>query len=431
MHKYFTFNTLIFICSFCFAQQPTPAARQVNTISLKNAKIHIGNGNVLINSQITFKDGKIIYVGANRTESQETEIINCEGKEVYPGFIAPNSTLGLTEIEAVRATNDFNEVGSNNASTRALIAYFTDSKVIPTVRTNGVLMAQVTPRGGLFSGQSSVVQLDAWNWEDAVIKADEGIHLNWPKMISSLYNDDTEQSSKEKNKSYDKSIQLITKYLQDAASYAKNNNIEKNLLLDAAKGLLDGSKILYVHANEPREITDAITICKKNNVSKIVIVGGSSSYLIAEFLKQNNVALMLQRPHSLPNRPDDDIDLPYKNAKILFDAGILFCLQNEGDMEAMNTRNLPFLAGTCVAYGLPYEQAVSAITSNTAKILGIESICGTIETGKDATLFVSDGDALDMKSNNVKLAFIRGRNIELTNIQSELNKKYKNKYELK
>jgi imidazolonepropionase-like amidohydrolase len=189
--------------------------------------------------------------------------------------------------------------------------------------------------------------------------------------------------------------------------------------------------ILYIHVNETREIVDAVNLAKNNGVKKIVLVGGTSANLIANFIKQNNVTVMIERPHSLPKHTDDDVDAPYKTAKLLYDAGILFCIQNEGDMEAMNCRNLPFLAGTCVAYGLPYEQAVAAITLNTAKIMGIDAVCGSIEVGKDATLFVSDGDALDMKTNNVTNAFIQGKKIELTSVQTSLNNKYKKKYDLK
>jgi len=425
--------TLLFSVNFMLAQQPTPAPKQSKIICIKGAKIHTAIGEPIANGMLIFKDGKITYVGTeNATElANANELIDCKGNEIYPGFIATNSTLGLTEIEAVRATNDFNEVGQNNANTRSIIAYYTDSKVIPTVRTNGVLMAQVTPRGGLFSGTSSIVQLDAWNWEDAAIGYDDGLHLNWPNMSApSFYNEDG-KGPNEKNKNYEKVIQTIVKFFDDAKAYSLSKPTEINLRLEAAKPILLGNKNLYIHANQSREIIDAVGIAKQYGISKIVIVGGDDSHLITDFLKQNNVSVMLQRVHSLPKNNDADVDLPYKKATILQNAGMLFCLQNEGEMEAMNTRNLPFLAGTTVAYGLSYNDAVKSLTINAAKIIGIDKTCGSLEIGKDATFFVSTGDALDMKTNNVLFAFIQGRKLELTNVQNELNNKYKAKYKLK
>ncbi len=419
---------LLFCAATSFAQQPVPAPKQTKTICLKGGNVHVGTGIVINKGDVVFNDGKLTYVGEAKADIADAEIINCEGKEIYPGFIAPNSTLGLTEIEAVRATNDFNEVGQNNASTRALIAFYTDSKVIPTVRSNGVLMAQVTPRGGLFSGLSSIVHLDAWNWEDAIIRADDGIHLNWPEMQPPSLTEEKEGAANEKNKNYDRTLQVITKFFADAKAYGLSNPSEINLRLEAAKGLMTASKTLYIHANEPREMMDAVNISRQFGVKNIVLVGARGAYLITDFLKQNNIAVMIQRPHSLPNRVDDDVDFPFKNAALLQKAGILFCIQNEGDMEAMNSRNIPFLAGTCASYGLGREEAIASITLNPAKILGIDKTCGSLEAGKDATLFVSSGDALDMRTNNVERAYIQGRKLQLTSQQTELNERYKSKY---
>jgi imidazolonepropionase-like amidohydrolase len=145
-------------------------------------------------------------------------------------------------------------------------------------------------------------------------------------------------------------------------------------------------------------------------------------------LQKNNIGVLLKRVHEMPEHADDDIDLPYKAAKLLTDKGVLVGLENSGAMERMNTRNLPFLAGTCAAYGLDKEQALKLITSNTAKILGIDAQCGTLEIGKDATLFLSAGDALDMRTNKISHAFIQGRIISLETHQSVLNKRYKEKY---
>jgi imidazolonepropionase-like amidohydrolase len=195
------------------------------------------------------------------------------------------------------------------------------------------------------------------------------------------------------------------------------------------RGLFNGTQTLFIHTNYVKEITDAVYFAKENNISKMVIVGGYDAWMVADMLKDNKVAVILRRVHDLPVSEDDDVYLPYKLPKKMVDAGVLVCLENSGDMEAMGTRNLPFYAGTATAYGLNKEEALMLITLNTAKILGIDSTTGSLEPGKDATLFISTGDALDMKTNNVEQAFIQGRFIDLDNFQKKLYRKYSEKYE--
>jgi imidazolonepropionase-like amidohydrolase len=411
---------------------------QTKGILILNGTAHIGNDSVIKNSLIGIKDGKIMLVADATTakidESAYEERIDATGKQIYPGIIAPNSTLGLTEIEAVRATNDFREVGTTLPNVRSLIAYNTDSKIIPTVRGNGILMAQVTPRGGLVSGTSSIVMLDGWNWEDAAYRIDDGIHINWPQLQSRRYTDEdnTTLGPYEKNKEYVKQTDILKKLFADAKAYNESSGkVESNLRFEAMKGLFNGTQTLYIHSNYVKEMIEAVNFVKQNKIAKAVIVGGRESWMIADLLKENNIAVMISRVHELPDRTEDDVDQPYKLPAILQKAGVLFCLNNEGDMEAMGARNIPFLAGTAAAYGLTKEQALRAVTLNTAKILGIDKTTGSLETGKDATLFISTGDALDMKSNNVEKAFVRGNSIDLNNDQKVLYEKYKSRYGIK
>jgi len=400
-------------------------------ILLLNGKAHLGNGEVINKSAIAFQDGKLTLVAdATLIRLDKTAfdtIINIEGKHIYPGFIAPNSTLGLVEIGAVRATRDFAEVGAFNPNVRSIIAYNTDSKITPTVRSNGILFAQVCPRGGRISGTSSIVELEGWNWEDAVYKMDDGIHLNWPKTSTRQWGWDGPGNSK-KNKRYQKELSRLVSFFVDAKSYASSHIDEINLRFEAMRGLFDGNKKLYVHVNSANGISKAITFAKDAGITYLVIVGGEESYKILDLLKEHNIPVMIRRVHSLPRRSYDDIDLPYKLPAILYNAGILFCLENSGDMEAMGTRNLPFYAGTAIAYGLPPEEGVKAITLNTAKIMGIDGTIGSLEVGKDATLIVSTGDALDVMTNNIEQAFVRGKNIDLDNHQKELYRKFIGKY---
>ena len=425
---------LVLSISIATKAQLTPALKQSKSVLILNATAHLGNGTIIENSAIGFVDGKINLVADARVirlASGAYDItIEASGKHVYPGFIAPNSTLGLVEIDAIKSSDDEDEIGTMNPNVRSIIAYTADSKVIETVRPNGILMAQITPRGGIISGSSSIVQLDAWNWKDATIKENDGMHMNFPatfRRSGSWF----EPGSIEPNKDYAKQILELSTFLSNAKAYLGDSSKERNLVLEATKGLFDGSQTLFINANEEKQIIDAVQFAKENGIKKMVIVGGYEAYKTAELLQKNNIGVLLKRVHDMPENEDDDVDLPFKSAKLLTDKGVLVGLENSGAMERMNTRNLPFLAGTCAAYGLDKEQALQLITSNTAKILGIDAQCGTLEQGKDATLFISEGDALDMRTNKLTNAFIQGRMISLETHQTRMNEKYKTKYNQK
>ncbi|MFQ3174780.1 MAG: imidazolonepropionase-like amidohydrolase [Flavobacterium sp.] len=440
-HKNKTLNTMrknIYILSLLFSMsliaQQAPASKQSKSILLLNGTAHIGNGQVINNSAIGFKDGKLTLVADAKLIRLEKdaydETIDATGKQIYPGFIAPNSTLGLVEIDAIKSSDDESEIGNMNPNVRSIIAYNAESKVIETVRPNGILIAQITPRGGTISGTSSVVQLDAWSWQEAVVKEDDGIHLNFPSSFKKTgwWAEPGEMSL---NKDYVKEINEIKSFLSNAKAYQMATPKERNIVFESTSRLFDGTQTLFIHANDELQIIDAIKLASESGIKKMVVVGGFEAYKTADLLKSNNVGVLLRRVHDMPENDDQDVDLPYKMAKLLVDKGILVGLENSGDMERMNTRNLPFLAGTCAAYGLDKEQALQLITSNTAKLLGIDSFCGTLEEGKDATLFVSDGDALDMRTNKLSKAYIQGRLLNLENHQSNLNRIYKEKYNQK
>jgi len=399
-----------------------------------NGFAHLGNGKVIENSLIGFRDGKLVVVADARTirikPDQFDTVINIQGKQVYPGIIAPNSTLGLTEVESVRSTNDFAEVGQFNPNVRSETAYNTDSKIIPTVRSNGVLIAQVCPRKGVLPGTSSVFCLDGWNWEDALLKPDDGIHLNFPHLpIEKMRADPLIPDRKVL---YDKQVEELKKFFLDAKAYNETGaHEEMNIRFEAMKGVFNGTKKLYIHVDYSKDIIEAVSFIRQFSVKKPVITGAKDAWLVTGLLKENDIPVILGRVHDLPMRSDDEMDMPYKLPFILQKAGILFCLQNEGDMETTNTRNLPFQAGTARAYGLESEQALMTITLNSAKILGIDEQVGSLEPGKDATLFISEGDALDMKSNQVDFIFIRGQKVSVSNEQSQLYETYKKKYGLK
>ena len=431
MNKYLA--TLLFssLTTLCFAQANiSPAAKQNKAIAITGATIHVGNGTVIQNGTIVFNNGKIVTVtaGGQALNPGVTEI-KAAGKHVYPGFIAPVTNLGLTEFESVKATLDFEEIGNLNPHIRSLVAYNTDSKVPATLRSNGVLMAQVTPQGGTISGSSSVVQLDAWNWEDAVIRADDAQHMTWPvlprfrpgRSRSPMTSPEALQERR------DQAVNELEAFFAEAKAYSENKPEVVNARLAAMKHLFDGSEKLFITANTQKDIVAAVNFAKKFKITP-VIVGGNEAYLITDFLKDNNVSVVISQPHALPANNDDDVNMPYKNGAILANAGINVVVSIEGYWQQ---RNLPFMAGTVSAWGLDKEKALQTITLNTAKVLGIDKTAGSLEAGKDATLFISSGDALDMKSNEVVQAFIQGRDINLDNLHKQLNKKFSDKYGLK
>lgn len=422
---------LLFCASVQINAQQIPAPKQSKSVLILNATAHLGNGKVIQNSAIGFKDGKLTLVADATTirlaAGAYDTTIDATGKHVYPGFIAANSTLGLVEIDAVKSSDDQEEIGAFNPNVRSIIAYNSESKVVETVRPNGILLAQVTPRGGRISGTSSVVQLDAWSWKDAIVKENDGIHLNFPsgfKRSGSWF----EPGVIEANKDYPKQVEEINTFLINSKAYNQTAAKERNIVLEATKGLFDGTQTLYIHADEEKQIVDAIQLAADHQIKNIVIVGGFEAYKSADVLKKYNVGVLLRRVHDMPTSDDEDVNLPYKMAKILTDKGIVVGLENSGDHERMSVRNLPFLAGTCAAFGLDKEVAVQLITLNTAKLLGIDATCGTLETGKDATLFISEGDALDMRTNKLTSAFIQGRTINLDTFQVKLSDKFKVKY---
>jgi imidazolonepropionase-like amidohydrolase len=434
---------ILSIASFCFllsvnAQETVyPAPPQKGTTVITNATVHVGNGQVLEKASIVITNGKIAAVGSNVTVPAGATTVNAEGKHVYPGLILPVSNLGLVEVNSVRATNDAQEIGELNPSIRSIVAYNTDSKVINTLRSSGILLANIAPQGGLVSGSSSVVQLDAWNWEDAAYKTDAGIHFNMPSLMPSPRGfrgggrpgPGGDQAPVDPVKQGLEQVDRIKSFFAEAKAYnSVKDREETNLKFEAVKGLFDKSQKLYVHANTVKQMLVALDFVKEYGFD-VVIVGGSDSWQIADLLKQNNVAVVLNQPHNLPTLPDDDVDQPYKTPALLQKAGVLFAINDEDGQT--RGRNLAYNAGTAATYGLTKEEALQAITLNAAKVLGVADRTGSIEVGKDANIVISSGDLLDMRTSNVTDAFIQGRKIELIDKQKLLHERYKHKYGLK
>ena len=420
MKKIF-FTLYILVSAMVLAQRPNPAPAQKNPIAITNATIHTATGTVLNNASIVFENGKITQI--NGSIPSNAEVINAQNKHVYPGFILVNNTLGLVEISATNATVDYREANDISPEVRSLISFNTDSHVIPVIRSNGVLLTQPVLKHGTLSCTSSIMQLDAWNWEDAVVATDNVLHLSWPE----IFRIDDEKRNKEFQTRRTEKIKELTSLFQRAQQY--DNQQVKDYKLNAIKPVFENRK-LFVEVSGANETLEVIAWANKLNLKNVVLIGESNLVGVLDDIKKSNFPLIIKRVHSLPVNSSDSPRLPYEFAKLVQNKGILYGLDYSGDMEYQNSRNLPFLAGTTVAYGVEKEKALQSITINLAKMLGIDKNYGTLEVGKSATLFISEGDALDQLTNNVTEAFIEGRKINLDNQQKELYKTYQEKYRL-
>lgn len=402
-----------------------PAKEYKGLLFIKNATIHVGNGQIIENGTIQVNNGRIEKVGKDiPIPVDDVKVFDVKGKQVYPGLILSASDVGIREIggNAVRGSNDFFELGDYNTNVRSIVAYNADSRIPGTLRANGILFANSIPQGGLLPGASSVVQLDAWNYEDAAYKTDVGIHFNMPSLLSRQ----GRQQSPDPVKQGLENIEEVKQFFRQAKAYLNETvHKETNLKFEATRGLFEKKQKFFVHCEIVREILIAIDFAKEFAFD-VVLVGASECYQVADLIKQNNIAVILRQEHSLPTLDDDDIDQPFKTPAILQKAGVLFALNDED--ESTRYRNLPFNAGTAVAYGLTKEQALTAITLNAAKILGIDDRTGSIEVGKDANIIVCEGDILDMKTSIITDAFIQGRKVSLENKQTQLYERYKTKY---
>ncbi len=433
MKKYTTIVAGLLLSLSSMAQETVyPAPAHKGMLFIKNGTVHVGNGQVLENTSIQINNGKIEKIGTNLPiPADDVKVFDAAGKHVYPGLIMSSTNTGLKEIgSGVKGSNDFSEIGALNPNVKSIVAYNSESKVINTLRSNGILLANIVPQGQLLAGSSSVVQFDAWNWEDAAYKTDGGMHFYMPSLINrrrggfggATPGNDPIKAGLER-------IELVKSFFQEAKGYyVQQNKTATNLKFEAAKGLFDKSQKLFVHCNLVKEMLIAVDFVKEFGFD-VVIVGGSESFQIAPLLKQNNIPVILQQLHSLPTSEDDDIDQPFKTPTVLQKAGVLFAITDEDGQTT--GRNLMFNAGTAASYGLSKEEALASITLNAAKILGIADKTGSIEVGKDANIIISEGDILDMKSSVVTKAFIQGRELSLDDKHKQLNERFKTKYGIK
>ncbi len=431
--KKFLILFLVLLNVKLFAQVPEPVNDQTKPVLIYNAFIHIGDGNTIQNGFVSFDNGKITDVSSEDLDLESGKYnnflkINANGSHLYPGLILPNSKVGLEDISAVRATVDHTEVGELNSNIRSLIAFNTDSEVISTFRYNGILLSQVVPDGSFVTGNSSIMMMEGWNWEDAAYKIDDGMHVKWPRKTypPSRWSG---QTSFRDNPNYKSSVDMINKFLIDSRSYFNLNgdeNKEVNLKLEAMVDVFNGKKKIYLHVGSREQIIESVQMFQKHGINDLVLVGANDALYAIDFILENDLPVLLNNLHRVPSRNHEDVDLPYKLPYLLQKEGVLVGLTASGSLHSQ--RNLPFLAGTAAGYGLGKEEALKLITSNNAKILGIDNVTGTITVGKDANIIISKGDILDMKSSVIEYAFITGRKVNLDGKQQILYDRFKRKY---
>jgi imidazolonepropionase-like amidohydrolase len=430
----FCFLTLAISVSILPAARAAPQIPGVappHPVALVGGTIHPVSGPAIAGGTLLMHQGKIVAVGTDVPLPNGTEQIDVAGRHVYPGLIAAYSSLGLSEIDAVRATIDQSETGSINPNVRAQVAFNPDSELIPVARSNGVLCALSAPRGGLISGTSAVMQLDGWTWEEMALRPAAGMHVEWPRyggrqdwMSGSVEQPDAGAR--------DAALQSIRRTLADARAYqaarqspaAGGVEAEFDARWEAMLPVLAGQTPLVVAADEAPQIESAVALAAAEGL-KIVIHGGYEAPLCAELLKRHDVPVIVSSTHRLPLRPSDAYDDPYTVPARLHAAGVRFCIST--DEDAWNVRNLPYQAATAAAYGLPPEIALAAVTLFPAQILGVADRVGSLEAGKDATLLVTDGDPLEIAT-HVTAAYIGGRPVDLSDRHKRLWEKYKEKY---
>jgi imidazolonepropionase-like amidohydrolase len=416
------------------ASDNIPAPPQAKPIALKGATIHPVSGPDIPSGTIVFDKGKITAIGADAPIPAGADIIDVSGKHIYPGLISANSVLGLIEIGAARATVDIAESGTINPNARAASSINPDSELLPVARANGILTVHAVPEGGIVSGQSAVLRMDGWTPEEMTVRSPAAMHLRWPDLTINR-DHRARKSVKDQQKDIDKAVKQIRDSFQTARSYwqarkSGTPGFKSDLRWEALMPVFDGKLPLFVHANTMAQIEAALAWAKEAQL-KIVLVGGQDAWRMAPQLKESDTPVIITLSTALPSRRDEGYDITFSNAARLHEAGVRFCMAMDGrNSEAPHERNLPYEASIASAFGLPKEEALKAVTLYPAQLLGIDDQLGSLQTGKAATLIVTTGDPLDFPT-QVEAAYIDGRKIDLTNRQTRLRDKYKEKYRRK
>lgn len=409
--------------------QRTPMAI-VNT-TLHNPPVnHDGADEVIIeNAWILFDEGRITGVGSGPLDDLDGyEVIDASGLHVYPGLIAGPTQLGLLETEQVRATDDRNELDNEHPEIQAWVSINPDSDLITVARSSGIMTALVFPGGGTISGQPSAIRLDGWTNEDLTIDESLGVIVKWP-LIHSVSSRFSRRSSADQNSRSRERLKKIDTYFEDAeawlAARRTDPTIPYNARFAALSDVISGDAPLFIDASRASQIESAVAWSRRRGYD-IVIVGGTASAECAPLLARHEVPVMIKGMHRLPMTRHSDHDAIFRTPERLRKAGVLFSIGN-GSGEPQHERNLAHQAGTAGAYGLPAGAALRSITLSPAEIAGIDDQLGSVEEGKAATFIITTGNPMEITS-DVLVSFMDGRRIDLSNRQTSLLNKYREKY---
>ena len=398
------------------------------TIVIRNVTIVPVTGPQIANGTLIMSNGVITAIGGPEIPLPTTGlVINGGGQFAYPGMIDSGTSVGLVEMDSVPGTVDTTELGDLNANAQAAVALNPHSELIPVTRVNGVTNVVTVPEGGIISGQSALIQLSGWTPQEMVVKAPLAMHIRFPRLRGAPLVDvpQDEEAEKELKKSYTRELDKLRDTFRDAQAYgramnAKGKRFDRDLILEALVPVVDGRLPVIIHANQERDIRAAIEFADELKL-KMILAGAQDVARVIPELKSRNIPVLLGPILALPQREDDPYDLLFTNAKTLNDAGIRFAIQTT---EAHNTRNLPYHAGSCAAFGLPKDVALKAITIYPAEIFGVADKLGSLEVGKVANVILTDGDPLELRT-NVKRVFIAGEEISMDSRHTQLYNKFK------
>jgi imidazolonepropionase-like amidohydrolase len=414
------------------ASDQIPAPAQSRPIAVVGAAIHPVSGPDVPDGTILFDRGKITAIGTGIPVPPGAQVIDGRGRHVYPGLISADTYLGLTEIGAIRASNDYTETGRINPNVRAETAVNPESELIPVTRSNGILLTVVAPRGPLVAGLSALMRLDGWTWEEMTLKAPAALNVFWPSMIIRR-GPGVVPGEEEQRAARDRQLEELKGAFRDARAYrrakltsgqAGGARHDSDRRWEAMVPVLEGKVPVVVWANEIQQIQAAVAWAEAESL-RVIIGGGHDSWRVAGLLREKHIPVIVGGTHRLPDRRFEAYDTPFTLPAKLAEAGVPFAIMSPD--EAPHARNLPYEAATAAAYGLPKDAALKAITLSPAQIFGIADRVGSLEVGKDATLIVTTGDPLEIRT-QVEEAFIEGRRIDLSNKQTELYRKYRVKY---
>ena len=415
-----------------FAHDNVPARAQAQPVTIVGATVHTVSGEDIANGRVRFENGRIVAVGGSEVSTDGSQVIDASGQQLYPGYIAADSTLGIAEVSAVRATVDVAEVGANNADVRADTAFNADSEIIPVTRANGVLLALSVPgsgSGNVIAGRSALMQLDGWTQEDMLVKAPVALHVNWPggavpSWLPAPAQNAAREAQKQGRNTLRDAFEAAKRY---AAARGTGNGRQTDRRLEAMLDAVEGRQPVFFQADDAQSIQESLDFAREFDL-KAVIVGGADAWQLADALKAQNVPVVLSGLNRLPRGRADAVDSIFSGPAKLAAAGVEFAISNGGgSFSTSNLRNLPYQAAAAVPYGLTPAQALRAITLTPARILGVDDRYGSIGNGLSATMFLAEGDALE-PATRVTRAWIDGREIDLGSRHTQLYDKYRQKY---